>query len=247
MGCSPSGHGSGRRPAGDRRVVSDHREFRLRARTPDRSGRLQRSRLTRCCSTSAVRCRYGRAAQPSTSSSISISSAGCSSNQLAHHVGQRRAAADGVQRRGGRRVDDFVPPQDVGDLPNQQPHVVPVEGDLREVEQRLAAGQARVQRFGRRFDPRRGEPALHAAHRFDQIDLQRWPPAPAPADARPAPSARGCRAAGRAIRRMGGRTRGGSYCDQPSAIGSQAPAATKLDESGAKSTRSERGAEAAES
>ena len=42
--------------------------------------RVQRSRLTRCCSTSAVRCRYGRAAQPSTSSSISMSSVGCRSN-----------------------------------------------------------------------------------------------------------------------------------------------------------------------
>ena len=91
----------------------------------------------------------------------------------AHHVGQRRAAADRVQRRRGRGVDHFVAAQHVGDLPNQQPHVVPVERDLREVEQRLAVGEPRRQRLGRRLDPRRGDAALHAAHRFDQIDLQR--------------------------------------------------------------------------
>ena len=50
--------------------------------------------------------------------------------------------------------------------------------------------EPRVQRFGRRLDPRRGEAALHAAHRFDQVDLQRSPPAPAPAAVRRGPSVR---------------------------------------------------------
>ena len=63
-------------------------------------------------------------------------------------------------------------PQHVGDLPHQQAHVIPVERNLRELEQRLPADEARRQGFRRRLDPWRRDPALHAADGFDEIDLE---------------------------------------------------------------------------
>ena len=65
------------------------------------------------------------------------------------------------------------------------------------VEQRRARGQPRGQRFGARLDPRRGEAALDAAHRFDQSNLESRRRRPVPVGVRPAPSARRRRVAPR--------------------------------------------------
>jgi hypothetical protein len=105
-----------------------------------------------------------------------------------------------MQCDGGGCIDHIMPPQDVGDLPHQQAHVIPVEGDLRKLEQGLAAREPGVQCFGRRLDPRRGQATLDAAHRLDQVDLQRLRRRQRRLPFQQGPSVRARPAAGAAIR-----------------------------------------------
>ena len=135
--------------------------------------RLQPSRLTRCCSTSAVRCRYGRAAQPSTSSSISISRAGCCSNQpriTSGSVGLRptecNAAAPAASITSWRRSTSVT--CRISRRTSFQSNAI-----CENSSSGWPLGKPRVQRVGGRLDPRRRDAALHAPDRFDQIDLQR--------------------------------------------------------------------------
>ena len=87
-------------------------------------------------------------------------------------VGQIGAPSDLVQTSGGGRIERVVPAQDVGDLAEQQARLVPVDRQPIEVDERLAAGQARGHLLGRQHRRRR-DARLNATQRVDQLDLQR--------------------------------------------------------------------------
>ena len=65
-----------------------------------------------------------------------------------------------------------MPAQDVDHLPDAQPQLAPVETQLRQLDEALAAREPRSEDFGRGVNPRRADPPLQPAFAVEQLAFE---------------------------------------------------------------------------